>query len=155
MKIEWEKLLIFVAIPLAVGTIAGLLIRGSLPLYASVQKPALAPPAWLFPIVWTLLYALMGFSSYLIFQSDSPEKTKALAIYALQLTVNFIWPLIFFNAQNFLLAFVILLLLWLLVLIMIFCFYKIDPLAASLQIPYLLWLTFAVYLNLSVYLMNS
>lgn len=150
MTIKWDKLLLCVAIPLVVGTIAGLLSRNSMVLYSSFNKPALAPPAWLFPVVWTLLYTLMGISSYLIIMSLSSDVPKALIIYAIQLILNFIWPLIFFNGQNYILALFILIALWIAVLYMIITFSSINPSAGKLQIPYLLWLTFAFYLNLSV-----
>lgn len=152
MKNTIEKLIICIAIPLAVGALAALLIKDSIPLYAAMPKPPLAPPGWLFPIVWTILYILMGISSYLIFISDSPYRQNALILYGLQLVLNFIWPLIFFNMQNYLVALIVLVLLWIAVFKMIQKFYTISPVAAKLQIPYLIWLTFAAYLNLAIYL---
>ncbi len=154
MKPNLKKLLFCLAVPLFVGVLAGLLIRSSLPLYRSAAKPPLSPPAFLFPIVWTLLYLLMGFGSYLIIRSDSTEKSKALTIYVIQLLLNFLWPLVFFNYQAFLPALIILSLLWYFVLQMLLAFRDIAPLAGYLQIPYLLWLTFAFYLNLGAYLLN-
>ncbi len=154
MKPNLKKLLFCLAVPLLVGVLAGLLIRNSLPLYQSAAKPPLSPPAFLFPIVWTLLYLLMGFGSYLIIRSDSAEKSKALTIYVIQLLLNFLWPLVFFNYQAFLPALIILSLLWYFVLQMLLAFRDIAPLAGYLQIPYLLWLTFAFYLNLGAYLLN-
>lgn len=154
MAIQWKKLIPSLLLPLAVGLIAGLLIRESVPLYATVTKPPLAPPGWLFPVVWTILYILMGVSSYLIATSGSPQKNSALLLYAIQLFWNFIWPLVFFNLQWFLPALVILIILWYAVYRMIKSFYAISPVAAKLQIPYLVWLTFALYLNLAVALLN-
>lgn len=140
--------------PLSVGGLASFLTRDSMDLYKDLNQPNFAPPSFLFPIVWTILYILMGISTYMVYESSSPLRTKALTVYALQLIMNFIWPLIFFNTQMYLFAFIWLVVIWCLVLWMIILFYKIKPAAAYLQIPYLLWLTFAAYLNFNVYLLN-
>ena len=141
MKVNIKTLIICIAIPLAVGALAAFLIKDSIPLYAALPKP-----------VWTILYILMGISSYLIYTSGSPHSQNALTTYAVQLVLNFIWPLVFFNMQNYLFALIILILLWITVFKMIRQFSVINPLAAKLQIPYLIWLTFAAYLNLAIYL---
>lgn len=121
-----------------------------------IMQPALTPPPLAFPIVWGILYALMGISAARIYLSaPSPDRTKGLLLFLTQLIVNFFWSLIFFNAQAFGFAFAWLLLLWALVLWMILTFRKTDPAAALLQIPYLLWLTFAAYLNLGVWYLNG
>ena len=150
--IKLKSLVISILIPLLVGGAAGFLTMNSMGAYKSLDKPMLSPPAILFPIAWTILYILMGISSYIIYESDSALKNKAITVYAVQLFFNFIWPFIFFNAGMYLLAFIWLILLWILVLWMISLFYKLSPTAAYLQIPYILWLTFAAYLNLGVYL---
>ncbi len=154
MKPNLKKIILSLAIPLMTGGLAALLIRGSLPIYQTVNKPPLSPPSLLFPIVWTVLYLLMGFGSYLVDGSNSGQKGRALTLYAVQLVLNFIWPIIFFNLQAFLPALIILAMLWYVVLQMILAFRDIVPLAGYLQIPYLLWLTFAFYLNFGVYLLN-
>ncbi len=154
MKPNLKKIILSLAIPLMTGGLAALLIRGSLPIYQTVNKPPLSPPSLLFPIVWTVLYLLMGFGSYLVEGSNSGQKGRALTLYAVQLVLNFIWPVIFFNLQAFLPALIILAMLWYVVLQMILAFRDIVPLAGYLQIPYLLWLTFAFYLNFGVYLLN-
>ena len=154
MNANRRKLLAFIILPLAVGMIAGFLTRNSMALYNSLNRPSLSPPGWLFPLVWTILYILMGVSSYLIASSPSPKKREALVLYAVQLFVNFIWSLVFFGLQNYLLAFLVLLLLWYLILKMIRAFFPIDPAAALLQIPYLLWVTFAGFLNLAIVFLN-
>lgn len=146
--------IMFLLIPLAVGSISALLSGNMSGSYASFAKPSFAPPGILFPIAWTILYLLMGISSYLIVQSDHPDKCLALRIYFIQLFFNFVWSILFFGFSNYLLAFFWLLLLILLIIIMIVRFYKIKPLAAYLQIPYLLWCIFAAVLNFSVYLLN-
>jgi len=154
MKIRWKPLIINLLIPLAVGGLTAFLTRNSMEIYSQITKPALAPPGIIFPIVWGILYTLMGISAYIITVSNHPDSGNALFIYALQLIVNFIWPLIFFNGQMFWLAFAIILLLWVLIIIMIRKFYQIRPIAAYLQIPYLIWVTFAAYLNLMIAILN-
>lgn len=153
-QIKWKPLIICLLIPLAVGGLSALLTMGSMEVYGNLNQPPLSPPGFLFPIVWTILFILMGISSYLIFVSDDRNKTKALIIYAVQLVFNFVWSLIFFNMQSYLFAFIWLVILWALIIVMIVSFWKISKPAALLQIPYLLWVTFAGYLNLGVYLLN-
>lgn len=156
MKHSLMKLLVCIAIPLLVGGIAGLLTRTGTQAYATMAKPPLSPPAVVFPIVWTLLYTLMGISSYLIWtkadNSDAGAKAKNLYFY--QLTVNFLWSVFFFNFQWYFFSFLWILLLWGLVLAMIKAFSGISKTAAYINIPYLIWLTFAAYLNLGVWWLN-
>ena len=140
----------------AVGALSGWLSReGSEVFSQTVIQPPLSPPAILFPIVWTILYALMGIGAAQVsLTPSSPERSRSLNLVVIQLVVNFFWSLIFFNAQAYGFAFLWLLLLWVLVLLMILAFRKVDPLAALLQIPYLLWLTFAAYLSFGVWYLN-
>lgn len=156
MKINKVLLVVCIAIPLLVGGLAALLSGGGMDVFAMVQKPPLSPPAWLFPVAWTILYTLMGISSYLILTADvsKEQKDDAIRVYGWQLLVNFLWPTFFFNYQWYLFAFFWLVLLWLLVFLMIIKFKDISRLAAILNIPYLLWLTFAGYLNFSIWLLN-
>lgn len=154
ISIKWKPLLINLLISLGVGGLAGWLAKGSTELYRSLLLPPLSPPAVVFPIVWTVLFLLMGISAYLVTVSDSPYKSAALKIYILQFAVNFLWTIIFFDWNAYLFAFIWLVFLWVLIVLMILSFYKIDKTAAFLQIPYLLWVTFAGYLNLAVYLLN-
>lgn len=140
-------------IPIAVGTLSAL-FSGTMELYTQINKPELAPPGFLFPIVWTVLYILMGISSYIIFASDAPGKTRALNIYALQLFFNFFWSILFFRFHWYFISFLWLLVMIMLIVIMIGAFHKIKPLAAYLQIPYLLWCVFAAYLNFMIYRLN-
>ena len=153
--IKIKSLVISLLISLGTGIVSGLLSMGSMESYAQLNKPALSPPAFLFPIVWGILFTLMGISAYMIYESDCKNRKNALAVYVAQLAVNFVWPLIFFNAQAFLFAFVWLIILWALVLAMIILFIRCKPIAGYLQIPYILWLTFAGYLNLMVYILNK
>ena len=153
---QWKPYIISALIALAVGGLSALLSMDAMAAYdTAVVKPALTPPGWVFGVVWPMLYALMGISAARIWLSkDSEAKSKGLNLYVAQLIVNFFWSLIFFNAQAFGFAFFWLLLLWALVLLMILQFSKVDKKAALLQIPYLVWLTFAAYLSLGVWILN-
>lgn len=138
-----------------VGGVAGLFTSMGMDEYMKAEKPPLTPPAIVFPIVWTILYALMGISVARIWLSPpTKERNHGLIIYAVQLFFNFLWSIIFFNLQAYGFAFFWLAALWALILGMIIIFNKTDRLAAILQIPYLLWVTFAAYLNLMVWLLN-
>jgi len=156
MKINKKLLIICIAIPVIVGVLASVISGGGMNTFAEIDKPPLSPPAWLFPVVWTILYILMGISSYLIIQSDAEEGKvdDALRIYMYQLIVNFLWPTFFFNLQWYLFSFLWLVLLWIFVLYMIVKFVGISKLVAILNIPYLIWLTFAGYLNFAIWLIN-
>ena len=149
-----KPLIISIAIALAVGALAGFLVKDSGEVYKSFNQPPLSPPGIVFPIVWTVLYILMGVSACLIYTSKSRDKGALLSIYALQLFFNFIWPIMFFGMQWLCVSFAWLVILWVLIIIMILGFYKAEPLAAYLQIPYLVWVTFAGYLNLGICLLN-
>lgn len=148
-----QALIISILIPIAVGALSALL-SGNMQEYQALIKPPLSPPSFVFPIVWTILFILMGISAYIIYVSSDPLKKKALLIYSLQLIFNFFWSIIFFGFSQYLFAFVWLLVLILLIILMIIVFYKISPLASYLQIPYLLWCIFALYLNFAIYALN-
>ena len=156
----WKKIkpyVISILIALCVGGLSAFLTRNSMETYKNLNQPPLAPPMILFPIVWSILFILMGISSAIVYVNRGVNKDEArsgLIIYGLQLIVNFFWSLIFFNMQAYLFAFIWLLLLLLLIVMMILQFRKISPIAAYLQIPYLLWVIFAGYLNLMIYLLN-
>lgn len=152
--IQFKPLIISILISLAVGGLSGFLTMGSMEQYKQLTQPPLAPPSIVFPIVWTILFILMGVSAYLVYVSNSPYKKPALTVYAIQLFFNFMWSIFFFNLEMRLFAFFWLLALWVLIVIMILLFYKVDKRAAYLQIPYLLWVSFAAYLNFAIYLLN-
>ena len=156
MKLNLPKLLTSLALPLLTGIVAGLLSRNAMMDFATIAKPPLSPPAILFPIVWTILYTLMGISMYIISTSNAPtnEISNAKTIYFYQLMVNFLWPIFFFNFGWYLFSFFWLVLLWILVFTMIRKFYAISPISGILNIPYLIWLTFAGYLNLGIWWLN-
>lgn len=145
--------IIALLIPLAVGILSSIL-SGDMSLYSKMNQPSFAPPAILFPIVWTILYLLMGLSSYIIYTSDSPMKETALTTYGIQLFFNFFWSIIFFGFGQYLAAFIWLVVLIVLIIVMIYQFYQIEPLAAYLQIPYLIWCVFAAVLNFAIYRLN-
>ena len=154
---ENRKLLIkSIALPLLVGAVAGLLTRSAMQDFDALIKPPLSPPGWLFPVVWTILYTLMGISAYLIKTSDADAEAKsdALMIYNYQLIVNFLWSIFFFNFEWRLFSFVWILLLWVLIILMIRQFDKISQTAAYINLPYLLWVTFAAYLNFGIWWLN-
>lgn len=140
----------------AVGALSGWLTREGTQIYAqTIVKPPLSPPGWVFPVVWAILYALMGIGAAKVYQAPaSKTRSMGLNLFITQLVVNFFWSPIFFNLQDFGFSLLWLLLLWGLVLWMILAFRKVKPLAAKLQIPYLLWLTFAAYLNFGVWYLN-
>ena len=155
MKINWKKLITAVIIPLLVGGLSALLSMGGMREFENITKPPLSPPGWLFPVVWTILYILMGIASYIISESELAfRKTTALWVYLVQLFFNFFWSIIFFGFGWYLFAFIWLLILWLLILLTTVLFYRISKPAGLLMIPYLLWVTFAGYLNFAIFLLN-
>lgn len=155
-KSNWKTYAFWILLSEVTGILSGLLSMEAMAAFNKTAiQPPLSPPAWVFPVVWTILYALMGISAARIrLSSPSPERSKGINLFIAQLIVNFFWSLIFFNAQAYGFALLWLILLWVLVLWMIITFYGTDPLAALLQIPYLLWLTFAAYLNFSIWQLN-
>src|SRR5574339_584886 len=151
------KLIIAIALPLAVGATAGVFTSSSVQgWYSSLIKPKFSPPNWVFGPVWTTLYILMGISFYLIWtQPVSKKRNSGIFIFLLQLALNFAWSFLFFYFQQIGLALIEIILLWILIVAMIIQFYKIKPGAAFINIPYLLWVSFATVLNASYYLLNS
>ena len=151
---KYKPYLKSVAFPLAVGAVSAIFTMKGMPYYDMQKKPFFTPPDFLFPIVWTVLYILMGISAARIRQSNDPKKYQALKTYWLQLAVNFFWSVLFFGLHQYFLAFLWLLLLIILVAKMIKEFAQIDLTAAKLQIPYLLWCIFAAALNFGVWWLN-
>ena len=148
-----KSLLPFILLPIGVGRLSSIFTSNGMEMFATYDKAPLSPPGWLFAPVCTILYTLMGISSWIIYNSNSENKEKALSIYIYQLVVNFLWPVFFFSFQLYFFSLLWLILLWILVAIMIVRFYRITPQAGILNIPYLIWLTFAAYLNTAVWLM--
>ena len=133
-----------------------MIVHGNTDIYSKINQPPLAPPSWVFPVVWTVLYLLMGISLYIIWNThaDSGKKRLAFIFFGIQLFLNLIWSPIFFGLQLFLPALIVLVFTWIFTAAMIVSFYAISKPAALLQIPYIIWLTFAGYLNFAIYLIN-
>lgn len=155
-RINWKALLISLALSLGVGILGSLLSGGSMAQYAERYRPPLSPPGWIFPIVWTILYTLMGIAAYLVWEkgtasAESVEKTSgALLSYLISLGLNLLWPILFFRQEAYLVAFVDLVLLWIAIYQTIKRFRPISEVSAKLLLPYLAWVTFAGYLNLAI-----
>ena len=153
---KWKITAAFVLLTELVGGLSGFLTRkGSKVYQATIRKPPLSPPGVVFPIVWGILFALMGIGAARIWRAPpSQERTRSLRLFFTQLGFNFFWSIIFFNLQAFGFALLWLAALWVLIVMMINSFRKVDRLAAFLQIPYLLWVSFAAYLNFGVWRLN-
>lgn len=149
---KYKRLMLYILIPLIAGFI-GNLLGGSNDIYKEINTPSFAPPGWLFPVVWTILYTVMGIGSYMV--SNEKNSKKALTIYSIQLGVNALWSLLFFRLRLFAFSSLWLVILIALVAYMIYEFYKLNKTAGLIQIPYLLWLVFAFILNYSIYLLNQ
>ena len=164
LKEAWYKInpniiyyLVGIAIPLTIGIISAALTRDSMDIYGKFNVPPLAPPAILFPIVWTILYVLMGISSAMVFQNRNNYVQGAksgLLYYALSLVLNFAWSIVFFKLQAAFFAIIVLIFLLYSIIKTILEYRRVCPVAAYLQIPYALWVTFAGYLNIGIWLLN-
>lgn len=147
-------LVIFIAIPLIVGAVSALLTREAMASFNSMSKPPLAPPAWLFPVAWTILYILMGIASFLIFRSSHSASRMGLCIYFVQLVFNFVWSLIFFRLNAYVFAAVWLAVLLIMVIMLIINTSKYSKAAMFMLIPYAAWCCFAMYLNVGIAILN-
>lgn len=156
MKQDRKTLLLCLAIPLAVGGLSAWLTRTQMKVFSALEQPPLSPPPWLFPVAWTLLYLLMGWASFRVLTADPSDRRtgRALGVYALQLVVNFLWPIFFFNLGWYFFSLLWLLLLWVLVWVMLALFARIEPSTRWLLLPYLIWTTFAAYLNWGIWRLN-
>ena len=152
-NIHWKNLITAVAIPLAVGGLSAWITMDGMKAFEAVNQPPLTPPMWLFPVVWSILFVLMGIASYLVVMQKG-EDMKALTLYTVQLIFNFFWSIWFFNLGWYLFAFLWLVALWILILATTVAFYRISKPAAWLILPYLVWVAFAGYLNLGVWWLN-
>ncbi len=157
MKGKIKSYIIAIIIPLVVGGLSALFTMGNMNIYDELKTPPLSPPSILFPIVWTILYILMGISSGIIYNAENTtaiSRNSALYTYAQSLFFNFFWSIFFFNLRAFLFSFFWLLVLLFLIVRTIIKYYKINKTAAFLQIPYLIWVTFAGYLNFGIWWLN-
>ena len=151
MKIKWTDLILLVVGTELVGVLSALISGGGFSgFYQQLEKPPLAPPGWLFPVVWSILYALMGISAYLIWNSGDKRRRTALLLYGAQLLANFLWTPVFFGLRSLEGAAAVVIVMLILITAMIFSFYRISKTAAYLNIPYLLWTGFAAYLTIGV-----
>ena len=149
--------IISVLIALFVGGLSAFVTKDSMDIYSQIKTPPLSPPGFIFPIVWGILFFLMGISSALVYTKrniNPPAASLGLKVYAISLIVNFFWSIIFFNFRAYLFSFIWLLLLWVLIILTISYYKKVCSLSAYLQIPYFLWVTFAAYLNLGIFILN-
>ena len=146
--------IICLLIPLVGGFLSGIVSITGIRDYELINKPILALPGFIFPIIWTILYVLMGISSFLIYNEKDYHSNCCLKIYGINLFMNFLWSPIFFGLNLRLFALIWIILLDLVIIYMIICFYKVNKKAAYIQIPYLIWSLFATYLNLGFYLLN-
>lgn len=157
MKTKILKLVISIAIPLSVGAIAGIFTVSSVSTwYSTLNKPSFNPPNWIFAPVWNLLYILMGVALFIVWEKGKENEyfKKAIWIFGIQLFLNFLWSFIFFYFHRPDLAFAEVILLWVLILLNIFYFSKISKLAAWLLAPYIFWVSFAAFLNFSIWKLN-
>ena len=155
--INLKKLIIAIAIPELVGFLSAVITGNIGDTYKSFEQPPLSPPGIIFPIVWVILYGLMGVASYIIFEERkaSEEKQKqALTFYGIQLAVNFIWPILFFKFEAYTLSVFVIIILLVLVIITALKFKEINTVAFWLMVPYIIWLLFATYLNIGVAVLN-
>lgn len=152
-KFNFVSFLVLTLLPLAVGFLSYYITKNNMALYDTINKPPLSPPSWLFSVIWSVLYLLMGVSSFLVYKNA--RRIGPLFIYFLSLFANFFWSIVFFNWREFGFSFVWLALLWVLILFTIIDYCKVSKPAAVLQIPYLLWVTFAGYLNLAIWILNK
>lgn len=150
MKINYKKLIIIIVLTFLIGSFFSFFTGTDI--YNEIERPILSPPGIVFPIVWSILYILMGISYYIVSENTSDNSSRKIYLY--QLIVNSEWTLIFFGLKNFLLGWIWIILLIILVFLMIKNFYNVNKLAGLLQIPYLIWLFIALYLNFSIYLLN-
>lgn len=156
MSHKLRQLVLCIGIPLAVGGLSGWVTRGAMEDFQALNQPPLSPPGWLFPVVWTVLFVLMGIASYLVVRSQGPEKLvkRALTFYGIQLGFNFLWSILFFNLGLYLVSFFWLVLLWCLILLTTLQFSSLDRRTFWLMLPYLAWVAFAGYLNLGIFWLN-
>ena len=155
-KSQILKLIVSLLLPLGLGALASLFTSEAVPeWYETLNRPSFNPPNWLFGPVWTILYILMGISLFLIWkQSANKERNLAIVVFLLQLALNFAWSFIFFSFNMIGFALIEIILLWISIIVMLVLFYRIKPMAAYINIPYLIWVTFATILNASYYLLN-
>ena len=153
-RYTWKSLVTLIVCTLAAGGIVGFLTQQNSTYYEGLTKPVFAPPGWLFPIAWSLLYASMAIAMWFVLRTEGNDRNILLGLYIAQLAVNLLWPYLFFVQQALGLAFFWLLLLWCLATIMLYHFFRECKTAGWLLVPYQLWLTFAAVLNFTLARLN-
>lgn len=155
-KIQTGTLILAILLPMAIGVASATFSSNGMQLYKTMAKPSLAPPAILFPIVWTILYVLMGIASYFVMITDAPDQRKTMAntLYLVQLVMNFFWPIVFFSWRLYTVAFIWLIAMYLVIIACTVYFFLIYKKAGWLMIPYNIWMAFAAYLNISIVMLN-
>ena len=153
MKIDIKKVIFYIGITVLIGSIPSFFIKIG-DVYRSLNRPPLSPPGIIFPIIWTILFILMGISIYRIMMTNNSKRSEARLIYFIQLILNALWTPIFFGFRNYFLGFLWIIMLIILVITMIILFNKMDKISAYLNIPYLIWLVFALYLSFGVFILN-
>lgn len=154
MENKWKQLVLCLAVPLAAGGLSAFLSREGMEGFDALRQPPLSPPMWLFPVMWTLLFLMMGLASWLVLREERKRRDGALTVYGIQLFFNFFWSLLFFRWGLYFAALLWLAALWGLIAWTALLFRKIRPAAGGLLVPYLLWVAFAAYLNAGVWLLN-
>lgn len=154
LEINFKRLILIILVTFIVGTFFSWFTMNNMDTFKELNKPFYIP-SMLFPIVWTILYLLMSISFYIVLESNSKFKNKATFVYVIQLVINSLWSLIFFGFEAYFLSFIWIIILAVVVIIMMYKFYKVDKRASYLNIPYILWIFFAGYLNLSIYFLNK
>lgn len=156
MSLKLRQFILSIGIPLAVGGLSAWLTMGAMKNFEALNQPPLSPPGWVFPVVWTVLFVFMGLASYWVLRSQAPERTvkRALTFYGIQLGLNFFWSILFFNLGLYLVSFFWLVLLWCFILLTTLQFYALDRRTLWLMLPYLVWVAFAGYLNLGIFILN-
>lgn len=156
MKLNFKLLAICLGIPLGIGGLSALITKSAMEDFKALNQPPLSPPGWLFPVVWTILYALMGWSLYLVLTSRSGNRIigQSVTLFGMQLFFNFFWSIFFFNLKLYYFSFGWLIVLWALIFAMAVSFYRASKTAAFLNIPYLIWVAFAGYLNIGIAILN-
>ena len=150
----WRSLVLLIAATIGAGALVGFLTQQDGSFYQTLVKPSFAPPSWVFPVAWTLLYAAMAVAMWLVLKTGSRDRLILLGLYIAQLAVNLLWPYLFFVQKALGLSFFWLVLLWMLAAIMLYQFFRVNKLAGWLLVPYQLWLTFAGVLNFCVARLN-
>ena len=156
-KINWKHLLISILLCQVIGSLGSIFTTPAIPTwYATLEKPTIGPPNWAFPVVWALLYLLMGIALYLVWEKgwEQADVRKAMGVFGIQLFLNFMWSVLFFGLRSPLFGLVEIVVLWIVILVNIWMFYRVSKTAGLLLVPYILWVSFAAVLNYSIWALN-